>query len=96
MENQLNLKKFYDGTSLTIGLKDVSGEVSVEFTRGVSILKNDSKAEIDHLLMKMQMSNTEKWELSRLMHKSDSLMAVLAKMFADGCDETSRMQLLRL
>ncbi len=92
----IEFEKSYDGTVLILYLENISGEVIVEFKDEVSILKNDYKTEIDALLMKMQMSNIEKWDISRLMHKTYSPAAVLAKISADECDENLKNAVIEL
>jgi hypothetical protein len=72
------------------------GEVKVEFTEAVEILANDFLAEADALLMKLQMSNADKWHISKLMRGENGRSVALLEIAQEKYDIHIRNALTEL
>ncbi len=86
----------YADDTLTITVKEVMGEVKVEFTEAVEILANDFLAEADALLMKLQMSNADKWHISKLMRGENGRSVALLEIAQEKYDIHIRNALTEL
>ena len=54
----------YSDSILTLYISNVCGELKIEFLESVLIADNNYCKEIDELLMKLQMSNADKWHIT--------------------------------
>ena len=79
-------EKTYQNENLTIDIRNISGEIKVEFKEEVSSLNNNYKKELDELLMKLQMCNGEKWHLSQIAHREDNPTILLNELTAEKYD----------
>lgn len=68
---------------LTVSVKNVCGELRVEFLENVQIADNDYYKEVDEFLMSAQMSNADKFHISKLMHREKNPSIVLNEI-SDG------------
>jgi len=67
----------YKDETLIITVTDVDAQLKIKFLQDVYTLSNDYRKEVDELLMKMQMSNADKWHISKLMHREENPSIVL-------------------
>lgn len=67
----------YNNQDLIVDIKNVNGELKVEFLDDTYVADNDYKTEVDQLLMKLQMNNADKWHISKLMHRENNPSIVL-------------------
>ena len=88
----VQFEKAYNGETLTVSVKKVTGRLEVCFESKVTVLKNNVAEEADKLLMSMQMSNTKKMYISSLLHNK-GIQAVLAEISKDFYDEAFRSAL---
>lgn len=84
---EIVFKKDYSDDMLIINVQGVSGELTVEFKDEMHVLANDYTHEFDSVLMKMQMSNTDKLTLSNLLRKTGSRSAVVSELSSERFDE---------
>lgn len=86
----------YKDQTLTVEVKNVSGELKVEFLDDTFVADNDYRKEVDELLMKLQMNNADKWHISKLMHRENNPSIVLNEITAEKYDINVRDALTEL
>lgn len=86
----------YEDGNLTVCVENISGELKVEFLNNVNVLPNDFIGEVDSLLMKLQMSNADKWHISKMMHRENGRAAALIEVAQDKYDFHIRNALTEL
>lgn len=69
-----------EGDALILQIGQVSGALTVRFADGVTVAKNDYVAEMDALLWRMQISYAQKWEISKILHRTETPAQALAEL----------------
>ena len=76
----------YKDQNLTVDVKNVCGELKVEFLEDTLVADNDYRKEVDELLMKLQMNNADKWHISKLMHRENNPSIILNEITDEKYD----------
>ena len=73
-----------EGDALILQIGQVSGALTVRFADEVTVAKNDYVAEMDALLWRMQISYAQKWEISKILHRTETPAQALAELARGG------------
>ena len=68
-DKEVKFEKIYNNEEIVIKINGICDRTVVNFNEKVNMIDNNIDGEIDAFLMKMQISNNQKWNLSKLIHE---------------------------